>query len=36
MGAQGTHALDRLFFGSTTHRVITHAEVPVLTLRPTP
>jgi nucleotide-binding universal stress UspA family protein len=34
MGAQGKHAFDRLFFGSTTHRVITHAEVPVLTLRP--
>lgn len=35
MGAQGSHALDRLFFGSTTHRVITHAETPVLTLQPT-
>ena len=33
MGAQGKHTLDRVFFGSTTHRVVTHAEVPVLTLR---
>lgn len=33
MGAHGQHALDRLFFGSTTHRVIHGAQRPVLTLR---
>lgn len=33
MGAYGSHALDRLLFGSTTHRVIHGAGRPVLTLR---
>ena len=32
MGVQGKGALDRLFFGSTTHRVIREARCPVLTL----
>jgi nucleotide-binding universal stress UspA family protein len=32
MGAHGRHALDRLIFGSTTHRVIHEAGRPVLTL----
>jgi nucleotide-binding universal stress UspA family protein len=32
MGVQGRGALDRLVFGSTTHRVIREAGCPVLTL----
>ena len=32
MGVHGRSALDRLVFGSTTHRVIREAECPVLTL----
>jgi nucleotide-binding universal stress UspA family protein len=32
MGVQGKGALDRLLFGSTTHRVIREARCPVLTL----
>jgi nucleotide-binding universal stress UspA family protein len=33
MGVHGRSALDRLVFGSTTHRVIREAGCPVLTLR---
>jgi nucleotide-binding universal stress UspA family protein len=33
MGVQGRGALDRLVFGSTTHRVIREAGCPVLTLQ---
>ena len=33
MGVHGQTALDRLLFGSTTHRVIREAGCPVLTLR---
>ena len=32
MGVQGKGAVDRLVFGSTTHRVIKEARCPVLTL----
>jgi nucleotide-binding universal stress UspA family protein len=32
MGVQGTGVMNRLVFGSTTHRVIREAGCPVLTL----
>jgi nucleotide-binding universal stress UspA family protein len=32
MGVQGKGALNRLFFGSTTHHVIREAGCPVLTV----
>jgi nucleotide-binding universal stress UspA family protein len=33
MGVQGKNALNRFFFGSTTHHVIREARCPVLTIR---